>query len=108
MEGSKKPKLKSLHPEKLTDKEFAIYKDKDEFDFVFSDPLCRNVAVSGPYGAGKSSVIEKEKEDQSDLDWITVSLASFGKNKEESRRRFPEQHSSRSLISECFVMESAR
>ena len=44
MEGSKKPKLKSLHPEKLTDKEFAIY--KDEFDFVFSDPLCRNVAVS--------------------------------------------------------------
>ena len=30
------------------------------------------------------------------------------KNKEESRRRFPEQHSSRSLISECFVMESAR
>lgn len=84
MEGSKKPKLKSLHPEKLTDKEFAIY--KDEFDFVFSDPLCRNVAVSGPYGAGKSSVIEKEKEDQSDLDWITVSLASFGKNKEESTK----------------------
>lgn len=82
MEGSEKPKLKPLHPEKLTEKEFAIY--KDEFDFVFGDPLCRNIAVSGPYGAGKSSVMEKIKEDQSDLNWITVSLATFGKNKEES------------------------
>lgn len=84
MEGSEKPKLKSLHPEKLTNKEFAIY--KDEFDFVFGDPLCRNIAVSGPYGAGKSSVMEKVKEDQSDLNWITVSLATFGKNKEESAK----------------------
>lgn len=81
MKGSEKPKLKSLHPEKLTDKEFAVY--KDEFDFVFGDPLCRNIAVSGPYGAGKSSVIEKVKEDWSNLNWITVSLATFGKNKEE-------------------------
>lgn len=82
MEESGKPNLKSLHPEKLTDTEFAVY--SEEFKFVFGDPLCRNIAVSGPYGAGKSSVIEKVKEEYSNLKWITVSLATFGKNETHS------------------------
>lgn len=77
MEDSKKPQLKPLHPEKLNDKDFAIY--KEELNCVFHDPLCRNIAVSGPYGAGKSSLIEKVKEKYSDLNWISVSLATFGK-----------------------------
>ena len=86
MEESEKPKLKPLHPEKLTDEEFTLY--KEEFNFVFGDPLCRNIAVSGPYGAGKSSVIEKVKEEYSNFKWVTVSLATFGKGKTHKNNGF--------------------
>ena len=42
-----------------TDADVKVY--KDAFDFVFSNADVRNVAISGAYGAGKSSVLESYK-----------------------------------------------
>lgn len=71
------PNLLALHPKKLSDEEYSAY--EAEFEKVLNDPLCRNIALTGSYGAGKSSVIEKVKERQQTQDekWISISLATF-------------------------------
>lgn len=71
------PHLLALHPKALSDEEFSVY--EVEFEKVLDDPLCRNIALSGSYGAGKSSVIAKEMARQESIGkrWITVSLATF-------------------------------
>lgn len=84
MTTTESPNLLSLHPKNLSDEEFSVY--KTEFEKVLNDPLCKNIALSGPYGAGKSSVIEKLKKKQTDHGekWVTVSLATFkGANEKE-------------------------
>lgn len=68
-------KLIPLHPEPLKDDEFAKY--GRAMWTVFSDPKILNIAVSGPYGAGKSSVIARIREERLDDVWVTVSLAQF-------------------------------
>ena len=60
-------KLIPLHPEPLRNDEFAKY-DR-EIRTVFSDPRILNVAVSGPYGAGKSSVVARIREERSGDTW---------------------------------------
>lgn len=79
-------RLLPLHPKELSDGEFSVY--EAEFKKVLSDPLCRNIALSGPYGAGKSSVIEKVKRKQRECEkkWITISLATFGSAGDEVMR----------------------
>lgn len=78
MTNEEKPILLPLHPKELSDEEFSAY--EAEFEKVLSDPFCRNIALSGPYGAGKSSVMEKVKKQQQGRGekWITISLATFG------------------------------
>lgn len=78
MANEEKPALLPLHPKELSDEEFSAY--EMEFENVLSDPFCRNIALSGPYGAGKSSVMEKVKRGRQKHGekWITVSLATFG------------------------------
>ena len=74
-----KPSFSSLAPQHLSDGEFATY--TDEFIFVYRDPSIRNIAISGPYGAGKSSVIETLKESKIEglcgHEYRFVSLANF-------------------------------
>lgn len=78
MANEEKPVLLPLHPKELSDEEFSAY--EAEFEKVLSDPFCRNIALSGPYGAGKSSVMEKVKRGRQKHGekWITISLATFG------------------------------
>ena len=78
MTNEEKPVLLPLHPKELSDEEFSAY--EMEFERVLSDPFCRNIALSGPYGAGKSSVMEKVKKEQQKQGekWIAISLATFG------------------------------
>lgn len=75
MEEQVNTELLPLHARELTDEEFEPY--VDEFETVFSDDLCRNIALSGPYGAGKTSVIKKTREKYCDKTWVFVSLAAF-------------------------------
>lgn len=69
------PKLMSLHPSVLPESEGLKY--KNEIDTVFADPEIQNVAVSGPYGAGKSSVIAYIRRQRTKDTWVTISLANF-------------------------------
>lgn len=87
MTNEEKPILLPLHPKELSDEEFSVY--EAEFEKVLSDPFCRNIALSGPYGAGKSSVMEKVKRQQQGRGgkWITISLATFGETSREQNSK---------------------
>lgn len=52
-----------------------IYKDAIDFAFKHADIL--NIAISGPYGAGKSSIIESYKAQNSEKKFLHISLAHF-------------------------------
>ena len=71
--------------EKLTptsDGNIDIY--ESAIDFVFNEPDVRNVAISGAYGAGKSSVLAAYKKKHKDLKFVHISLAHF-RNTEEQK-----------------------
>ncbi|NLB65407.1 MAG: hypothetical protein GX803_02935 [Lentisphaerae bacterium] len=46
-------------------------------DFVFDSPDLHNIALSGPYGAGKSSVLESYKKRNKKKRFIHISLTDF-------------------------------
>ena len=71
--------------EKLTpisDSDLGIY--KDALDFIFVNDDVRNVAISGSYGSGKSSVLEsykiKQQETGAEKKYVHVSLAHFSED----------------------------
>lgn len=69
---------KNYYFQKLTpinNVELRIY--EDALDFVFANDNINNVAVSGSYSAGKSSVIETYKSTHSNLRFLHISLAHF-------------------------------
>jgi len=49
-----KPNFEALTP--ISDLELGIY--QDALDFVFDKDDLKNIAITGAYGAGKSSVLE--------------------------------------------------
>lgn len=64
--------------EKLTpvnDIDISVY--EEAIDYVFDNTDITNVAISGSYSAGKSSVIESYKEKHKDLKFMHISLAHF-------------------------------
>ena len=66
-----------LVPICLEDNEVAQY--SDEFELAFNHPDAKNIALSGPYGAGKSSIaITMETNELSKgRTWAHISLANF-------------------------------
>ncbi len=69
--------FKSLAPK--TDVDLSVY--KEAFLFALSNDEIKNVAVTGSYGAGKSSVMEtfKKTKEGSEYKYLHVSLAHFEK-----------------------------
>ena len=66
------------HFERLTpinDIELKVY--EDAINYVFENQDIKNVAISGAYSAGKSSVLESYKKKHSELKFLHVSLAHF-------------------------------
>ncbi|MCB2353918.1 hypothetical protein [Clostridium estertheticum] len=77
--------MNKIHFEKLTpvnNAELTIY--NDALAFVFENNDIRNVAISGPYSAGKSSVIETYKHKHEELKFLHISLANFETTEQES------------------------
>ena len=76
---NKEKKYKSTYKfQKLTtinDDKLAIY--EDALNFAFEDDQIKNVAISGPYSAGKSSIIESYKKIKSNKKFLHISLANF-------------------------------
>ncbi len=67
----------SLHFEKLTPIDNAqIDAYSEALDFAFEHDDIKNVAITGPYGAGKSSILESYKKGK-ELSFLHVSLAHF-------------------------------
>ncbi|MCM1286881.1 MAG: hypothetical protein NC240_01125 [Clostridium sp.] len=67
--------------QKLTptdDVDLSIY--ENAFQYIFENDDIKNVAISGPYSAGKSSVLETYKKKYTDKKFIHISLAHFRKN----------------------------
>lgn len=66
----------ALTPSIIGPEESSVY--TDALNFACSRPDIRNIAVTGAYGAGKSSVLRTWKEcPDNDLHIMTVSLADF-------------------------------
>ena len=64
--------------ERLTptdDVDLAVY--EEAIDYVFQNPDIKNVAISGAYSAGKSSVLASYKKNHSSLRFLHISLAHF-------------------------------
>ncbi|WP_446010082.1 YobI family P-loop NTPase [Candidatus Electrothrix sp.] len=58
--------------------------------YAFSNPQIKNIALSGPYGSGKSSII-KTYEKKSSLNFLNISLASFKEDDGNSEKEFIER-----------------
>lgn len=50
---------------------------EEGFEFIFSNDDIRNIAVSGPYSSGKSSLLESYKKKYPQKTFIHISLAHF-------------------------------
>jgi hypothetical protein len=81
-EGENKFNFQKLTPN--SDVDLELY--ENAIDYVFDNSDVRNVAISGAYGAGKSSVIASYKKKRSDKRFVHISLAHFkqSESKEDS------------------------
>jgi hypothetical protein len=66
-------KFQKLTP--ISDVELGIY--KNAIDFVFANDDLKNIAISGQYSAGKSSLVESYKKSHSNIKFVHISLAHF-------------------------------
>ncbi|AIR06502.1 hypothetical protein JT31_18355 [Cedecea neteri] len=66
-------KFQKLTP--ISDVELGIY--KNAIDFVFANDDLKNVAISGQYSAGKSSLVASYKKSHSNIKFVHISLAHF-------------------------------
>lgn len=67
-----------IHFEKLTPiKEVELNTYKEALDFVFENNEIRNIAITGAYSAGKSSVVESYKKQVPTKKFLHISLANF-------------------------------
>ena len=68
MEDSGKYVFEKLTP--VSDANIDVY--ESALDFVFQDKDIRNVAISGAYGAGKSSLLASYKQKHSDTYFMHI------------------------------------
>ena len=59
---------------------------EEAIDYVFNNPDVKNVAISGAYSAGKSSVLASYKKRHNDLRFLHISLAHFKSHTTETTR----------------------
>ncbi len=76
MENKREYVFEKLTP--ISDSELGIY--EDALSFAFQNDDIRNVAISGAYGAGKSSVLASYKSKHPNEKYIHISLAHFSES----------------------------
>ena len=96
--------------QKLTPNTDIDLKGYDEaFDFVFKNNDVKNIAISGPYGSGKSSLIESYKKTSGKkYSFMRISLAHFrGNENDETEEELPDgaEKDSPKKLSEEAVLE---
>lgn len=80
MEESKKYTFEKLTP--VDDCDISVY--ESAIDFAFEEKDIRNIAISGEYGAGKSSVLAAYKAKHKNIKFLHISLAHFQDNSDSS------------------------
>lgn len=84
-------KEKGYHFERLTPINNADLKVYEEaIDFIFDNSDIKNVAISGAYSAGKSSVLASYKKKHSKLKFLHISLARFQSPNQEDETEIKE------------------
>lgn len=76
MAEAKKYIFEKLTP--VTDSDISVY--ESAIDFVFENDDVKNIAISGAYGAGKSSVLASYKAKHPSTNFLHISLAHFQDN----------------------------
>ncbi|QEZ92889.1 hypothetical protein [Proteus sp. CD3] len=71
--SDKKYKFQKLTP--VSDIDLGIY--EDAINFAFDNDDLKNIAISGQYGAGKSSLVESYKKNHPNKKFVHISLAHF-------------------------------
>jgi hypothetical protein len=85
--------------EKLTlrdDINIDVY--EEALDYVFESDDIRNVAISGAYGAGKSSVLASYKKKHPNKKYLHISLAHFNSEKKDDKEDKGEKGVSESVL----------
>lgn len=70
--------FEKLTPTTLSPDEMRGY--NEALDFIFKEDDLLNIAISGPYASGKSSVIKTYEEEHKELNGIHISLSYFSPN----------------------------
>ncbi|CEG25679.1 YobI family P-loop NTPase [Bacillus sp. B-jedd] len=86
MKNEKKNKFQKLTP--VSDIDLKHY--EDALDYIFENHDVRNVAISGAYGAGKSSVIASYRKKHNNLRFVHISLAHFKQHDKEDNLEIKE------------------
>lgn len=69
----------------VNDADINIY--KEALEFSFNNKKIKNIAITGVYGAGKSSLIESYKEkEKNKYKFLHISLAHFGENENSEKK----------------------
>ena len=87
-----KPKFNALTPEVLEEGNKSIY--NEALDFAFSNKNIKNIAITGIYGAGKSTVWNTYVKETKKENIITVSLGKYEDNIDEIDKKLEDKESS--------------
>src|SRR5699024_6645550 len=77
--------------QKLTptnDIDLKVY--REALDFVFQEEDVKNIAITGAYSAGKSSVLDTYKDNRTSKSFLNISLANFESYQEDNTSLYNE------------------
>ena len=81
--GSNDIGYKDLAPlDNITDKNTYI----EALNWAIKNPRIKNIALTGPFGSGKSSIIQSYIKSQPNMKTVSVSLAAFQENKSDGKK----------------------
>lgn len=75
----------------MDDSDISVY--ESAIDFVFENDDVKNIAISGAYGAGKSSVLATYKAENTNKKFLHISLTHFHEAKDENIATEPVKNS---------------
>lgn len=95
-DGTSATGLRALTP-KFDSSQHQVY--ADALDAALKDPSVKNIALSGPYGVGKSSILQYLKSDESYLNkTIFISLSTLGKSSSDEASEAPTQRIQKEIV----------
>ncbi|MBQ3175212.1 MAG: hypothetical protein IJB58_04495 [Bacteroidales bacterium] len=87
-DSAEKITINPLTPEVITDKGSQSYKTVKEISAAINHDDIKNIAVTGPYGSGKSSILKTLTEDfNKDRKYLSISLATLKSGLEDQDAR---------------------